>query len=159
MGYRGRVGVRSVTAGIALGVVAAAGVYATPAISARGGETVQVVDRTYTCRGRPEHYVNVNTNVPLSPMGASGPPIRAQVWLDTVHKTTPVGGILAVMPQVEFETLKSSLQVDTSLCTHSSRSIALKPAGLPLYETATPHIFGHVNERCATGKQVLVHFR
>jgi len=158
MGYRGRVGVRTVTAGIAL-AVAVAGAYATPALSARGGETVQVVDRTYTCRVRPEHYVNVNTNVALPPMDASGHPIRAQVWLDTVHKTAPVGGILAVMPQVEFETTKDSLRVDTSLCSHSSRRIALKPAGLPLYATATPHVFGHVDERCATAKRVFVHFR
>ncbi|MFI5039417.1 MAG: hypothetical protein ACHQCG_05705 [Solirubrobacterales bacterium] len=77
----------------------------------------------------------------------------------TVHKTKPVGGLMAVVAQVEFESAKSSLQVDTSLCRRSSRHIGLRPAGLPLYETVTPKIVGHVNERCATPRRVLVRFR
>jgi hypothetical protein len=81
------------------------------------------------------------------------------MWLDTVHKTKPVGGLMAVVAQVEFESAKSSLQVDTSLCRRSSRHIGLRPAGLPLYETVTPKIVGHVNERCATPRRVLVRFR
>jgi hypothetical protein len=156
--HRGWVVVRTVTAVLALALVATAGAFATPAVSARAGEVAHIVDRTYTCRVRPERYVDINTNVAL-PAAGSGHPTLAQVWLDTVHKTAPVGGILAVVPQVEFETTKNSLRVDTSLCRHSSRRIALKPAGLPLYETATPTVFGHVDERCATPKRVLVRFR
>src|SRR5262249_20256612 len=158
MRHHGRIRVKTVAAGIALAVVATAGAYAAPAISARGGGVTHVVDRTYICHVRPEHYVDINASVALPP-DPSGHPILAQMWLDTVHKTAPVGGLMAVVPQVEFEGRKNSLQVDKSLCHPSSRHIALKPAGLPLYETATPHVFGHVDERCATATRVLVHFR
>ena len=149
---------KTIVAAVALAAVATAGAYATSASSARAGGVTRVVDRTYLCRVRPEHYVDVNASVALPP-DASGHPILAQLWLDTVHKTAPVGGLMAVVPQVEFEGRKNSLQVDTSLCHPSSRRVALKHAGLPLYETATPDVFGHVDERCVTTKRVLVRFR
>jgi hypothetical protein len=158
MRHPGRVGVKTIAAAVALAAVATAGPYAAPAISARAGGVTRVVDRTYLCRVRPEHYVDVNASVALPP-DSSGHPILAQLWLDTVHKTAPVGGLMAVVPQVEFEGRKNSLQVDTSLCHPSSRRVALKHVGLPLYETATPHVFGHVDERCVTAKRVLVRFR
>jgi len=158
MRHHGRVRAKTIAAALALAAVATVGAYAAPAISARAGGVTHVVDRTYICHVRPEHYVDINASVALPP-DPSGRPILAQMWLDTVHKTAPVGGLMAVVPQVEFEGRKNSLQVDKSLCHPSSRHIALKPAGLPLYETATPHVFGHVDQRCVTAKRVLVRFR
>jgi len=145
-----------IAAVIVVALVATASAYA--ATSSRTGGGARVLDRTYTCRVRPQHYVNVNTNVSLPP-DASGHATPAQVWLDTVHKTTPMGGLLVVVPQVAFEARKNSLRVDRSLCRSSSRRIALRPAGLPLYETVTPQHGGHINVRCAAGKRVLVRFR
>ena len=149
---------RTITAVIVLALATSAGAYAAPETAAGASGAAHVVDRTYTCRVRPQHYVDLNTNVALPP-DASGHPTPAQVWLDTVHETAPVGGLQAVVPQVEFEGSKNSLRVDRSLCRRSSQRIALKPAGLPLYETATPQLFGHVNERCVTAKRVLIRFR
>lgn len=149
-----------VIAAIAFALVAAASAYSAHATSARAGDASRVLDRTYTCRVRPQHYIDVNTNVSLPPSpDTSDRPTPAQVWLDTVHKTRPVGGLLAVVPQVQFESAKNSLRVDKSPCRTSSRRIALRPAGLPLYETVTSHHLGHVNARCAAAKRVLVRFR
>jgi hypothetical protein len=144
--------VRTLLAVLAFALVTAAGASAKPAVTAR------VVDRTYSCSVRPERYVDVNASVALS-AAVTGHPTPAQMWLDTVHKTKPIGGLQAVVPQVEFESAKSSLQVDTATCRRSSHRIALKSAGLPLYETVTPKLIGHVNERCATPKRALVRFR
>ena len=142
---------RRVIAILALTLVGVAGAQA-------ASKNTRVVDHTYSCSVRPERYVDVNASVALS-AAVTGHPTPAQMWLDTVHKTKLIGGLQAVVPQVEFESVKNSLQVDTSLCRPSSHRIALKPAGLPLYETATPKMVGHVNERCATAKRVLVRFR
>ena len=144
------------TAATVLALVATASAYAATSALAGGGS--RVVDRTYSCRVRPQHYIDVNTNVALPP-DASGHATPAQVWLDTVHKTTPMGGLLVVVPQVQFESARSSLRVDKALCRRSSARIALRPAGLPLYETVTPQHTGHVNARCGTPKRVLVRFR
>lgn len=154
----GRIGLKTSTAAIALALVAAAGAYAAPANSAGAGGVTRVVDRTYLCGVRAERYVDVNASVALPP-DSSGHPILAQLWLDTVHKTAPVGGLMAVVPQVEFEGRKNSLQVDNALCHPTSRRVPLGHAGLPLYETATPHVFGHVDERCVTSRRVVVRFR
>ena len=135
--------------GIALVVTASAfAASATPA---------SVLDRTYSCRVRPEHYVDVNTSVTLPP--EQGYPRPAQLWLDTVHKTQLIGGLHAVVAQVRFEAAKNSLSVDKSLCRSSSREVALDPARIPLYATATPDRFGQIDARCATSKRVLVRFR
>jgi hypothetical protein len=120
---------------------------------------VRVLDRTYTCRVRPQHYVDVNTNV-FSPSSATGGyPVPAELWLDTVDKTAEVGGLRAVVPQVRFQSTKNSLSVDQALCRRSSHRIALRPAGLPLYQTVTPRFLGKIETRCAVVKRVLVHFR
>jgi hypothetical protein len=145
-----------ITAVIALGLVATASAFA--AASARAGGGSQVLDKTYTCRVRPQHYIDVNTSVSLPPV-TSGYPTPAQLWLDTVHKTKPIGNLLAVVPQVAFEARKNTLQIDKALCRRSSHRVPLKPAGVPLYETVTPEHGGHINARCGSTKRVLVRFR
>jgi hypothetical protein len=138
---------------MALALIAAAGASAWP------GRASQVIDRTYSCGVRPERYIDVNTNVTIPSSVTSSYPDVAQVWLDTVHKTAPVGGIQAVVPQVRFLAEKNSLSVDKALCRRSSHRVALKPAGLPLYETVTRNHLGQIEVRCATAKRVLVRFR
>ena len=138
-----------------LALVATASAYASTTPT-RLNRASRVLDRTYTCRVRPERYIDIDTNVTIS---NSTNPELGQVWLDTAHKTAPVGGLQAVVPQVRFGDAKNSLSVDNSLCRPSSRRIPLKPAGLPLYETATPQRNGRIETRCATAKRVLVHFR
>jgi hypothetical protein len=137
----------------ALALIAAAGA------SAWAGRAAQVIDRTYSCRVRPERYVDVDTNVTIPASGTASYPDPAQVWLDTVHKTAPVGGIQAVVPQVRFLAAKGSLSVDKALCRRSPHRVTLKPAGLPLYETVTPTHVGRIEERCVAAKRVLVRFR
>src|SRR5262249_51795804 len=58
-----------------------------------------------------------------------------------------------------FQAVKNSLRVDQAICRRSSRKVALKPAGLPAFETVTPTFVGDIQARCATTKRVLVRFR
>jgi hypothetical protein len=140
---------RMLSAAVVLGLLATAGAYAAPRF--------HVVDRTYSCRVRPQHYVDVDASVSLPPF--QGRPQPGQVWLDTVHKTAPVGGLETVVPQVEIDATTGRPRIDKSLCRPSSRRVALKPAGLPLYETVTQHHLGRIDARCAAAKRVLVRFR
>jgi hypothetical protein len=141
-----------------LGVIVLALIAATGA-SAWPGRASQVIDRTYTCGVRPERYIDVNTNVTIPSSVTGGYPDVGQVWLDTVHKTAPVGGLQVVVPQVQFRAAKNSLSVDKALCRRSSHQVALKPAGLPLYETVTRTHLGQIEVRCVAAKRVLVRFR
>lgn len=144
---------RTILVVMALALVAAADASAWP------GRAGQVVDRTYSCAVRQERYVDVDTNVtiPASVTASNAEP--AQVWLDTVDKTAPIGGIQAVVPQVRFRAAKNSLSVDKALCRRSSHHLALKRAGLPLYETVTRTHLGQIDVRCVAAKRVLVRFR
>jgi hypothetical protein len=144
---------RTVLAVTALALFAAAGA------SARPGRASQIIDRTYSCGVRPERYVDVSTNVTIPSSVTSSNPEPAQVWLDTVHKTALVGGLQVVVPQVRFQAAKNSLSVDKALCRASSLRVALKPAGLPLYETVTPRHLGQIETRCVAAERLLVRFR
>ena len=137
----------SIVAGAA--AAAAAGACAAPAGATRAHAGTQVVDRTYSCRSAPHPDFIFGAQVRLPPGGqvAAGPAM-ATVTTANDHAF-----------QVVFKDVKNSLRVDKSPCRTSSRRIALRPAGLPLYETVTSHHLGHVNARCAAAKRVLVRFR
>ena len=137
-------------------VAAAAAVAATAtAYTARASATgaragAQVVDKTYSCRVWRQHPFYFGTQVRL-PATASG---GAQPGLASV--TTANDHAF----QVVFKDVKNSLKVDRSVCRPSSRRVALKPAGLALFQTVTTHFMGHLNGNCPTRVQrVLVHFR
>jgi hypothetical protein len=118
------------------------------ATGARAG--AQVVDKTYSCRVWRQHPFYFGTQVRL-PATASG---GAQPGLASV--TTANDHAF----QVVFKDVKNSLKVDNSVCRPSSRRVALKPAGLALFQTVTTHFMGHLNGNCPTRVQrVLVHFR
>jgi len=135
---------------VAATVTVVANVGAAPASSTR------VVNRTYSCKVRPAHYIDLESSVTLPP--ENGQPRPGQVRVTTVKKGIQRNGITFYVPQVFFEEKKDSLDVDRSACRRSSRRVPLKSAGLPTPgETATPSHMGSVNGRCSTAKRVLVH--
>jgi hypothetical protein len=147
-----RRGVGVVVILVAVTVTVVANVGAAPASSTR------VVDRTYSCKVRPAHYIDLETSVTLPP--ENGQPRPGQVRVTTVKKGIQRNGITFYVPQVFFEEKKDSLDVDGSACRRSSRRVPLKTTGLPTPgETATPTHTGSVNGRCSTTKRVLVHLK
>jgi hypothetical protein len=146
---RRRVGLVVVLVAVTVTVVANVG--AAPASSTR------VVNRTYSCKVRPAHYIDLESSVTLPP--ENGQPRPGQVRVTTVKKGIQRNGITFYVPQVFFEEKKDSFDVDTA-CRRSSRRVPLKSAGLPTPgETATPSHTGSVNGRCSTAKRVLVHLK
>ena len=129
----------------------------TAAVSAHAAPT-SVVDRTYTCKVRPQHYIDLNTSVTLPPKQNVQRP--ANLNLFTVKKTFKQNGYDFNLPQVFFEASKgTNPKIDKPTCRPSSRRAALKPSGLRLADTVTPQYLGFFDERCVTAKRVLVHLR
>jgi hypothetical protein len=144
-----RLGVGVVTAVAAIAVSAAVTAHAAP---------TSVVDRTYSCKVRPQRYIDLNTSVTLPPTQNRARP--ANLNLFTVEKTFNSNGFTFNLPQVIFQAAKNSLKIDRPTCRPSSRKAALKPAGLPSRaQTVTPEYLGFIDERCVTAKRVLVHLR
>ena len=138
-----------VAVAVSVAVAATVSAYAASAASTRARGGSQVLDRTYSCQVRAQHYFDFQTsvNLPPTPAGFQRP---GQVWLDTAGKA---------VPQFWFRALPNSLKVDGSACRASSRRVTLKPTGLGTGTTVTPSLFGQLNGRCGTTKRVLVHFR
>jgi hypothetical protein len=145
-------------------LVAAAAV--TAAVSARAASTApsrthegsSVVDSTYSCQVRAQHYIDLDTTVTLPP--AQKQPRPAMLNLFTVEKIIKRNGLDFNVPQLLFEAVKNSLRVDRESCRRSSRRIPLEPTGLaPGAQTVTPTYLGSLDERCVTTKRVLLRFR
>jgi hypothetical protein len=131
-------------------VAATATAYTSPASATRSRASAQVVDKTYSCRVWRQHPFYFGTQVRL-PATASGGAQPGLASVTTAHNHAF---------QVVFKDVKNSLKVDRSVCSPSTRRVALKPGGLALYQTVTPHFVGHLNGNCPTRvKRVLVHFR
>jgi len=143
------VGVVSVISAIAVTVV----------VSAHAAPT-RVVDKTYSCKVRPQHYIDLNTSVTLPPT-QDAPQRPANLNLFTVKKTFKENGFKFNLPQVFFQAAKGrNPKIDTPICRRSPRKAVLKPTGLPSHaETVTPQYLGLFDERCVTAKRVLVHLR
>jgi len=142
------------TAGV---VTVIAAIAVTAVVSAHAAPT-SVVDRTYSCKVRPQRYIDLNTSVTLPP--TQGNPRPATLNLFTVEKTFNSNGFTFNLPQVIFRATKNSLKIDRPTCRASSRKVALKPSGLPSHaQTVTPQYLGSLDERCGTAKRVLVHLR
>ena len=140
-------------------VTAVAAVAVTAVVSAQAAPT-SVVDRTYSCKVRPQHYIDLNTSVTLPPT-QDAPQRPANLNLFTVKKTFKENGFKFNLPQVFFQAAKGrNPKIDTPICRRSSRKAALEPTGLPSHaETVTPQYLGLFDERCVTAKRVLVHLR
>ena len=152
---RRRLGIAVVAAAAA--VVAAAGVYAAPAIFPSGRGGVAVVDRTYSCRVQDRGAVpafDLEASVALPPAPSQKLPRRAFLQLTTVVKKLDKQFNL---PTIDFPDPKSGLRVDRSVCRPSARHVPLRPAGLAAGETVTPDFVGSFLERCVTARRALVH--
>ena len=131
-------------------LAAAASAYAASASTSRAHVGAQVVDRTYSCRVRGQSPFFFGTQVRLpATQYQKAQPAMATVITAADHAF-----------QVVIKDVKNSLKVDAAVCRRSSRRVALKPAGLALYQTVTPQLFGHLNGKCPTHvPRVLVHIR
>lgn len=130
----------------------------TAAVSAHAAPT-SVVDRTYSCKVRPQRYIDLNTSVTLPPT-QDAPQRPANLNLFTVKKTFKQNGFTFNLPQVFFQAAKgTNPKIDKPTCRPSSRKVALKPSGLRLTDTVTPRYLGFFDQRCVTAKRVLVHVR
>jgi hypothetical protein len=141
---------RIVIVAAAAAIAVAASAYAAPASATRARAGAQVVDKTYSCRVWRQHpfYFGTQVRLPATAGGGSQPGLAS---VTTAHDHAF---------QVVFKDVKNSLKVDRPVCRPSSRRVPLKPAGLALYQTVTPHFVGHINGNCPTRvNRMLVHFR
>ena len=155
MRYQRGVGIFATVAAVA--VTAAVSAHAGPTRPSRASAGSSVVNSSYSCRVRAQHYIDLDTSVTLPP--SQDQPRPATLSLFTVEKTIKRNGLDFNVPQVFFQAAKASLRIDRSTCVRSSRRIPLKPAGLPGPQTVTPAYLGSLDERCVTTKRVLIHLR
>jgi hypothetical protein len=143
-----------------VGVVTVISAIAVTAVVSAHAAPTSVVDRTYTCKVRPQHYIDLNTSVTLPPT-QDAPRRPANLNLFTVQKTFKQNGYDFNLPQIFFQAAKTnSFKIDKPTCRASSRKVVLKPSGLPSHpETVTPQYLGLFDQRCVTAKRVLVHLR
>ena len=148
---RGRV----LIATAAVAVFATVSAYAATPTRARVG--TQVVDKTYSCRVARKHPVLLSAAVRSA---SAEKPRPAVATVTTVRKVVSRSGQQQVATQLGFEDVKNSLKVDKSVCSPSSRRIALKPAGLSLDQTMTQNFAGFMSVGCpARANRVLVRLR
>jgi hypothetical protein len=137
--------------------VAAAGVRASSAARTHAAAQTSTIDSTYSCKVRSAKYVDFDISVDFPPLNGMGRP--AQVSIFTIRKTIVRNGTAFIVPQLYFEHVKDSLQVDTGHCSKSSGKLALARGSLPAPEKGTPSFNGEFKERCGSSKHVLVHFK
>lgn len=138
---------------------AAVGAHASFAAPTRSAAGAATLDKTYSCRVRKQHFINLSASVTLPPVQNQAQPGVFSVT--TVQKTIKQsGGVLVTVSQMGFSAKKNSLRIDTSTCSHVRQQIPLKSKGLsgpPI--TVTPKLFGHDFEQCGTAGRVLVRLR
>jgi hypothetical protein len=141
-----------------VGVVTVIAATAVTAVVSAHAAPTSAVDRTYSCKVRPQRYIDLNTSVTLPPKQSVQRP--ANLNLFTVKKTFKQNGYDFNLPQVFFEAAKgTNPKIDRPTCRPSSRKVALKPSGLRLTDTVTRQYLGFFDQRCVTAKRVLVHVR
>jgi hypothetical protein len=147
-----------------IGLVAAAlgaavlGAHASSAAQARVAAGAGTLDKTYSCRVRKQHFVNLYASVTLPP--ADNRPQPGILDVTTGVRVSQQNGATVEVAQVSLEARKNSLRIDTKSCRRVRHGIPLKPKGLPgPPTTVTPSLFGHDSERCDTAARVLVRLR
>ena len=141
-----------------VGVVTAVAAIAVTAVVSAHAAPASVVDRIYSCKVRPAHYIDLTTSVTLPPSQNAQRP--ANLNLFTVKKTFNSNGFKFNLPQVIFQATPNSLKIDRQTCRPSSRKVPLERTGLSSRaQTVTPAYLGSIDERCVTAKRVLVHLR
>ena len=144
---------------LAAGLGAAAlGAHASSAAPTRVRSGASTIDKTYSCRVRKQHYVDLYASVTLPPAGNR--PQRGVLDLTTGARVSRQKGATVEIAQVSLEAVKNSLRIDTKSCRRVSHQIPLRPKGLPgPPTTVTPTLFGHDSERCGSAARVLVRLR
>jgi hypothetical protein len=136
---------------------AAVGVHASSAAPTGPITHASTFDKTFSCRVRRQHFVNLYAGATLPPASGSSQKQPGGLSLTTVQKTREQNGALVTLTQVSLSARKNSLRIDMSTCNRMKRQIPLKPKGLPGPAiTLTPHHQGYDNERCGTTARVLV---
>lgn len=151
---RGILIVGLLAAALGEGAVGVHGSSAAPTQAITGASTI---DKTYSCRVRRQHYVDLDASATLPPIDQQPQP--GVLVLTTGVKTTTQNGVTTTVSQISLRAVKNSLRIDTSSCRRLKQQIPLKPKGLLGPVTATPTQFGRINERCVTAARVLVRLR
>jgi len=134
---------------------AAVGVHASSAAPARETTSASTFDKTFSCRVRRQHFVNLTASATLPPVNGQRQP--GGLYLTTVQKTRQQNGATVTLTQMSLSARKNSLRIDMSTCNRVKHQIPLKPKGLPgPLVTLTPHHQGYDNERCGATARVLV---
>jgi hypothetical protein len=154
---RGRPGIWIVGLLVASLGAAAVGVHASSAAPTRAATPAATLDKTYSCRVRHQHFIDLAATPTAPPV--NNQPQPGGVFLTTVQKTRKVKDAVVTLTQVSFSASKNSLRIDTSTCNRVKQQIPLKPKGLSGPITVTPTLFGHDNEQCGTTGRVLVRLR
>jgi hypothetical protein len=134
---------------------AAVGVHASSAAPARETTSASTFDKTFSCRVRRQHFVNLTASATLPPVNGQRQP--GGLYLTTVQKTRQQNGATVTLTQMSLSKRKNSLRIDMSTCRSVKQQIPLKPKGLPGPPiTLTPHHQAFDNERCGATARVLV---
>lgn len=135
---------------------AALGAHASSAAPTRAAAST--LDKTYSCRVRKQHFVDLYASVTLPP--ADNRPQPGVLDLTTGARVSQQNGATVEIAQVSLTAAKNSLRIDTKSCRRVQHQIPLKPRGLPGPPiTVTPRLFGHDSERCGTAARVLFRLR
>ena len=136
---------------------AAVGVHASSAAPTRAATSASTLDKTFSCRVRQQHFIDLATTVTVPPV--NNQPQPGGLFVTTVTKTRTVKNATVTLTQVSVSASKNSLRIDTSTCTHVKQKIPLKQKGLQGPVTVTPSLFGHDTEQCGTAGRVLLRLR
>ncbi len=143
---------------VAAALCAAVGAHASSAARSGTRAAASTLDKTYSCKVRPEHFITFYAGVTLPP--TNNQPNPGVLSLTTASKTTTHNGTTVTVAQVSFLAEKNSLRIDTSTCHRVKQQIPLKPKGLPTPPTTvTPTLFGRTNAQCSASARVLVRLR
>jgi hypothetical protein len=138
---------------------AAVGVQASFAAPTRAATPAATIDATYSCRVRPQHFVDLYASATLPP-AANNQPQPGGLFLTTGVKTIVRNNTTVTVAQVSLQARKNSLRIDKTACRRVKHQIPLKPKGLPGPPTSvTPTLRGFDNEQCDTTARVLVRLR
>src|SRR5262245_40276416 len=107
---------------------AALGVHASSAAPIRTGTAASTLDKTFSCRVRKEHFINLSTTVTVPPV--DNRPQPGGLFVTTVDKTRKVNNGVETLTQLSLSATKNSLRIDTSTCTHVKQQIPLKAKGV-----------------------------
>jgi hypothetical protein len=153
----GRRGIWIVGLAAALGA-AALGAHASSAAPARAAAGASTLDKTYSCRVRKQHFIDLYASVTLPPADNRAQP--GVLDMITGTRVTQRNGAVVEVAQVSLQATRNSLRIDPKSCRRVKHGIPLKPKGLPGPPTrVTPSLFGHDSERCDTASRVLVRLR